>query len=269
MYTYCATAPPTRHPPGEAHFLPPSPPLVTTFAAGPLPLNRACGVRIATTGGASHLRGVLRRRPVAVSDAETPARSTTFDSCRQKSMRRHQATRDTRSRHPQRLHHPQAGRRVAQLAYAPTSAAQLQKARSPAAQSKSPCRSVVSQQPDRRRRNSNPFNHFRLVSPKTHEATPRDTRQKPPSPPDSPSIKPTLGPCLPFAVAELGLEAKALPSLNAATVNSASRTASDFCRQMRVPRQNGRATKMSAHVQHPATSIPPKFPHYPPARRRI
>jgi hypothetical protein len=41
MFTYCATAAPTRHPPGEALSLPALAPLVTTFAAGPLPANRA------------------------------------------------------------------------------------------------------------------------------------------------------------------------------------------------------------------------------------
>ncbi len=41
---FCATAAPTRYLPGETHFLPAPPPLVTTFAAGPLPANRASEV---------------------------------------------------------------------------------------------------------------------------------------------------------------------------------------------------------------------------------
>jgi hypothetical protein len=41
MYTYCATAAPTRHPPGEAHSPSAPAPLVTTFVTGPLPVNRA------------------------------------------------------------------------------------------------------------------------------------------------------------------------------------------------------------------------------------
>ena len=41
---FCATAAPTRHPPGEAHSLPAPAPLVTTLASGPLPVNRASEV---------------------------------------------------------------------------------------------------------------------------------------------------------------------------------------------------------------------------------
>src|SRR5690606_16712564 len=44
MSTHCATAAPMRHPPGEARSLPALAPLVTTFAAGPLPANRECEV---------------------------------------------------------------------------------------------------------------------------------------------------------------------------------------------------------------------------------
>jgi hypothetical protein len=40
-----------------------------------------------------------------------------------------------------------------------------------------PCRPVASRQHDRRRPNSNPPNNFGLLSPKTHQATPSDTRQ--------------------------------------------------------------------------------------------
>jgi hypothetical protein len=41
---FCATAAPTRYPPGEAHSLPAPASLVTTFASGPLPANRASEV---------------------------------------------------------------------------------------------------------------------------------------------------------------------------------------------------------------------------------
>ena len=132
MSTSCATAAPTRHPPGEAHAAP---------AALPLPTRVA---QVAATSGylgGAAARGSTtsepnRRPPVAPSprdnttgDAPTPTRPTTSALCRQKRIRRHQATRDSTprrcrepfatggdqwrgsspvakgSRHPQR-HHP-------------------------------------------------------------------------------------------------------------------------------------------------------------------
>ena len=100
MFTYCATAAPTRHPLGVAPSLPAPPPLMTAFGAPPL------GV-LACLGGAA-ARSPVFSRPIASS----PCRSCCRPSCR-----------------------------------------------------------------STERRNSNPLNHFRLVSPKTHEATPRDTRR--------------------------------------------------------------------------------------------
>ena len=133
MSTSCATAAPTRHPPGEAHSLPAPAPLVTTFAAGPLPATT--GSEVAARLGRSSPPQSTCRLPSPVSldsDAATPTRSTTSDSCRQKRIRRHHATRDSTprrgrepfatggvprqasspvakgSRPPQRLHHRQA-----------------------------------------------------------------------------------------------------------------------------------------------------------------
>ena len=60
----------------------------------------ARNVRIATAGGApprhaatSVVAPVAVSASVAASDAATPTRSTTLGSCRQKRIRRHQATR--------------------------------------------------------------------------------------------------------------------------------------------------------------------------------
>jgi hypothetical protein len=51
--------------------------------------------RNATAGGAHQPHAASSVvAPVAVSDAATPTRSTTLDSCRQKRIRRHNATRD-------------------------------------------------------------------------------------------------------------------------------------------------------------------------------
>ena len=59
------------------------------------PQARACGCR-GEPGGPPHPHAASSVvAPVAVSDAATPTRSTTFDSCRQKRIRRHQATRDS------------------------------------------------------------------------------------------------------------------------------------------------------------------------------
>ena len=61
MSTFCATVAPTHHPPGEAHSLPAPAPLVTTFAAGPLPVNRAS--EVAARRLAAH--PIRTRRPLS------------------------------------------------------------------------------------------------------------------------------------------------------------------------------------------------------------
>ncbi len=61
MSTSCATAAPTRHPPGEAHSPSTPAPLVTTFAAGPLPVNRAS--EVASRQLAAH--PIRTRRPLS------------------------------------------------------------------------------------------------------------------------------------------------------------------------------------------------------------
>jgi len=61
MSTLCATAAPTHYPPGEAHSLPATAPLVTTFVAGPLPVNRAS--EVAARRLATHPIGT--RRPLS------------------------------------------------------------------------------------------------------------------------------------------------------------------------------------------------------------
>ena len=104
MSTYCATAAPTRHPLGMAPSLPAPPPLMTAFGAPPM------GV-LACLGGAA-ARSPVFSRPIASSpvvpavaprvappSAATPTRTTTFDSCRQKRMRRHYATAGDTRRH--------------------------------------------------------------------------------------------------------------------------------------------------------------------------
>jgi hypothetical protein len=63
MSTYCAAAAPTRHPAGEAHSPPAPAPLVTTFAAGPLPANSAS--KVAARRLAAH--PIRTRRPLSPS----------------------------------------------------------------------------------------------------------------------------------------------------------------------------------------------------------
>jgi len=187
MFMFCATAAPMRHPPGEAHSLPAAKPLVTTFASRPLPVNRACETSSRRLAAHPHPHAAFSVvAPVVVSDAATPIRPTTFDSCRQKRMRRHQATRDTT--HRRRLSGSRSNQHGVEL-----------------------CQ---------------------------------------------------------FAAVELvdmaGSEAKAFPSLNAATITSASRTAFDFCRQKRVSRQNGRIDKnvspQSSIQQRASAQIPSLSP---------
>ena len=61
MFTFCATAAPTRHPPGEAHSLHAPALLMTTFAAGPLPVSRAS--KVASRRLAAH--PIRTRRPLS------------------------------------------------------------------------------------------------------------------------------------------------------------------------------------------------------------
>ena len=70
MSTYCAAAAPTHYPPGEAHSLPATAPLVTTFVAGPLPVNRAS--EAASRRLAAH--PIRTRRPLSpfLSPSATP-----------------------------------------------------------------------------------------------------------------------------------------------------------------------------------------------------
>ena len=158
-----------------------------------------------------------RRRPVALSprnnttgDAPTPTSPTTSARCRPKRIRRHHATArlegvgsllpldsllawnaasgkrlPTHSMSPPRLHQQLAS--APSLAYSPNWPAQPHEAPSPAARLNSLCRPVASQQHNKRRLNSKPPNNFGLLSPKTHEATPSDTRQR--------KDRPAAGPC--------------------------------------------------------------------------
>jgi hypothetical protein len=72
MSMFCATAAPTRHPLGEAHSPPATAPapLVTTFAAGPLPANSASGV--ATRRPAAHTSRTRRPLSSPLSLSATP-----------------------------------------------------------------------------------------------------------------------------------------------------------------------------------------------------
>ena len=60
MFMFCATAAPTRHPPGAAHSLPAPAPLVTTFMASPRSMIRAVGGSSTTIAHGGERR--LRRR---------------------------------------------------------------------------------------------------------------------------------------------------------------------------------------------------------------
>ncbi len=72
MFTCCVTAAPTRYPPGEAHPLPAPAPLLTTFAAGSLPVNTAS--EVASRRLAAHSTGA--RQPLS-SPLSLPSLSAT------------------------------------------------------------------------------------------------------------------------------------------------------------------------------------------------
>ncbi|MBL9163533.1 MAG: hypothetical protein JNL18_12425 [Planctomycetaceae bacterium] len=59
MFMFSATAAPTRHPSGEVHSPSASAPLVTTLAAGTLPVNRASEPAQASGGGCLAFRDNL------------------------------------------------------------------------------------------------------------------------------------------------------------------------------------------------------------------
>ena len=70
MFISCTTAAPTRHPPGEAHSLHAPALLMTTFAAGPLPVSRAS--KVASRRLAAH--PICTRHPLSspLSPSATP-----------------------------------------------------------------------------------------------------------------------------------------------------------------------------------------------------
>jgi len=70
MFMPCAAAAPTRHPPGEAYSLLAPAPLVTTFAAGPLPVSRAS--EVASRRLAAHTMGTRRPLSSPLSLSATP-----------------------------------------------------------------------------------------------------------------------------------------------------------------------------------------------------
>lgn len=102
MSTYCATAAPTRHPPGEAHSLPTPAPLVTTFASGPLPVNKASEVswRRLTAHSIRTSRPLSSPASLSATPQLQPAQPlwTRVAKDALGDTRRHQATRDRTSR---------------------------------------------------------------------------------------------------------------------------------------------------------------------------
>jgi hypothetical protein len=174
MFTFCDTTAPTRHPPGEAHSLRAPAPLMTTFAAGPLPVSRASEVasrRLATPSSRPRhpLSPPLSLRATPQLQPAQPLRACVAKN----------ASGDTR-RHAtaplQRLHlaggRPIAAGQAGALAYMAGPIAKDAVTSSPVAPP------VVANAVNDDAPNSNPPNKFGLVSPKTQQATPGDTRHE-------------------------------------------------------------------------------------------
>jgi hypothetical protein len=196
MSTFRAAAAPTRHPPGEAHTAPIPLPLPATRLAQVAAPSGYLGGAASTPQQRNRSGPVAPCRPLwplspgdnTTRDIPTPTRPTTSASCRQKRIRRHHATR-CRTRLWWRLR-----RRFRSLLHAPAARSSRFGVRDPSHSFRdkqfnrtAPCRPVASRQHDKRRPNSNPLNNFNRVSPKTHQATPRDTRHK--------NDRPAAGPC--------------------------------------------------------------------------
>jgi hypothetical protein len=97
MSTLCATAAPTRHPPGEAHAAPAALHLTTRVAQVAAPSGYLGGAAARGSIASSPIEESLSLpspRDTTTGDAATPTRSTTSAFCRQKRSRRHHATRD-------------------------------------------------------------------------------------------------------------------------------------------------------------------------------
>jgi len=92
MSTFCDTAAPTRHPPGEAHAAPRALPLTTWLAqvAAPSGYRGGAAARgMTTTSPIEEPLSPLSSHDNTTGDISTPTRSTTSVFCRQKRIRRH------------------------------------------------------------------------------------------------------------------------------------------------------------------------------------
>ncbi|QDT76234.1 hypothetical protein I41_54840 [Lacipirellula limnantheis] len=202
MSTSCATAAPTRHPPGEAHAAPGALPPPATSIAAALAMNRAGEHVVGGVADADAAFHFLTPRPLhAAAGSEPPPTKLSDQACRPTTARHttsqlqpaqqlrpavaQNASGDT-TRHATALG---VIKRLWEASPTPmpltipcrSSATKTLRGQSPSHSfcgnraEEPPCRPCRLQQRDRRHPNLNPPNNFGLLSPKTHQATPRDS----------------------------------------------------------------------------------------------